>query len=77
MQMKSGVSSSQLLRGVLVGDFIHGQFDDDLVAALDARINLPAHKPCSCRREEAHYNSRNSKSESPVVGRYSSPCAPA
>jgi hypothetical protein len=30
----------QLLRDVLVEDFLHGQGDDDFVAALEERINL-------------------------------------
>jgi hypothetical protein len=40
MQIKSGVSSRQLLRNMLVEDFLYGQGDDDFVGALEERFDL-------------------------------------
>ena len=41
VQFKCGViCSRQLLRNVLVEDFLHGQGDDDFVAALEERFDL-------------------------------------
>jgi len=39
MQIKiSGIQSRQLLRNLLVQDFLHRQGDDDFVAALEERF---------------------------------------
>jgi len=37
-QIQSGVQSHQFLRNVLVEDFLHGQGDDDFVAALENNL---------------------------------------